>query len=135
MSRLFRVLMLTMLTGAVAAADQSAMRMYVVHLPIHSYRLLAMAMDRNGDIWFGSIHHVVHRYNPRTGTVETIPLPRTTVNYKLWASQSLPMNNKVYFLGAYPNLIIFNLNQKAFTEKPYPSPKPDMWYGVASPDR
>jgi len=53
MSRLFRVLMLTMLTGAVAAADQSAMRMYVVHLPIHSYRLLAMAMDRNGDIWFG----------------------------------------------------------------------------------
>lgn len=136
MSRLRRVLMLMVLTVVAGVADKSEPRMYVVHLPIHSYRLLAMAMDQNGDIWFGSIHHVVHRYNPRTRTVETIPLPKTTVHYKLWASQSLPMNNKVYFLGeAYPNLIIYNPTRKTFTEKPYPSSKPDVWYGVASPDK
>ena len=110
-------------------------RMFVVHLPIHSYRLLAMAMDENGDIWFGSIHHVVHRYSPSTGAVETIPLPKTTESYKFWASQSLPMGGKIYFLGeAYPNLLIYNPLRKTFTEKPYPSPKPDVWYGIAGPD-
>ncbi|HCX30983.1 MAG TPA: hypothetical protein DHU55_14635, partial [Blastocatellia bacterium] len=60
-----------------------SLSLHVVHLPIQSYRLLAMAMDEDGDIWFGSIHHVIHRYTPSTGAVETIPLPQTTANYKL----------------------------------------------------
>lgn len=122
--------------AGVPAGNGQLPQMYVVHLPIHSYRLLAMAMDDNGDIWFGSIHHVVHRYNPRTGAVETIPLPKTTENYKFWASQSLPVNKKVYFLGqAYPKLLVYDTIQKTFTEKPYPSPRPDVWYGIASPDK
>ncbi len=117
-----------MLIG-LSASGQQLPRIHVVHLPIHSYRLLAMSMDENGDIWFGSIHHVVHRYNPRTGAVETIALHKTTANYNFWASQSLPLNKKVYFLGeVYPNLLIYDPARKTFAGKPYPSPKPDVWY-------
>lgn len=124
------------LSLALSLQGEQRLGMHVVPLPIHSYRLLAMAMDDDGNIWFGSIHHVVHRYNPRSGAVETIALPKTTDSYKFWASQSLPMNKKVYFLGeAYPNLLIYDPLRKTFTEKPYPSPKPDVWYGVASPDK
>jgi hypothetical protein len=109
--------------------------MHVVRLPIQSYRLLAMAMDEDGDIWFGSIHHVIHRYTPSTGAVETIPLPPDTAGYNLWASQSLPANGKVYVLSqAYPKLIIYDRAARRFTEKAYPSPKPDVWYGLAHPD-
>jgi streptogramin lyase len=136
MTGMFRATAIVAILVSLSAGAEQRPRMYVVHLPIHSYRLLAMSMDDNGDIWFGSIHHVVHRYNPRTGAVDTIPLPKTTDNYKFWASQSLPLNNKVYFLGeAYPNLLIYDPVKKTFTEKPYPSPKPDVWYGIASPDK
>jgi len=68
------------------------LKLHMVRLPIQSYRLLAMAMDEDGDNWFGSIHHVIHRYTPSTGAVETIPLPQTSANYKLWASQCLAAN-------------------------------------------
>jgi streptogramin lyase len=112
-----------------------SLSLHVVHLPIQSYRLLAMAMDEDGDIWFGSIHHVIHRYTPSTGAVETIPLPQTTANYKLWASQCLAANRKIYILGqAYPKLVIYDRQTKSFSEESYPSPKPDVWFGVAHPD-
>lgn len=112
------------------------LKMYVAHLPITSYRLLAMEMDEDGDIWFGSIHHVIHRYTPSTGAVETIPLPEDTADYKnLWASQSLPANKKVYILSMdYPRLMIYDRETKSFTEKAYPSPKPNVWYGLSHPD-
>lgn len=114
---------------------QERLDLHVVHLPIYSYRLLAMAMDEDGDIWFGSVHHVIHRYTPSTGEVETIPLPATTSDYNFWASQCLPVGKKVYILGqAYPKLIIYDRSTKQFTEKSYPSPKPDVWYGLAHPD-
>jgi hypothetical protein len=109
--------------------------LHVVRLPIHSYRLLAMAMDEDGDIWFGSIHHAIHRYTPSTGAVETIPLPQTTANYKLWASQCLAANRKIYILGqAYPKLVIYDRQTRSFSETSYPSPKPDVWFGIAHPD-
>ena len=121
---------------AVSFSGDDLLKMHLVHLPINSYRLLAMAMDEDGDIWFGSIHHVIHRYTPSTGAVETIPLPDDTADYKnLWASQSLPANKKVYILSmAYPKLIIYDRASKSFTEKAYPSPKPDVWYGLSHPD-
>jgi hypothetical protein len=107
----------------------------VVRLPIQSYRLLAMAMDEDGDIWFGSIHHVIHRYTPSTGAVETIPLPQTSANYKLWASQCLAANRKIYILGqAYPKLVIYDRQTRTFSETSYPSPKPDVWFGIAHPN-
>jgi hypothetical protein len=122
--------------GTALHAQEERLNLHVVHLPIHSYRLLAMEMDEDGNIWFGSIHHVIHRYTPSTGAVETIPLPQTSANYNLWASQCLPVNKKVYILGeAYPKLIIYDRLTKQFTEKNYPSPKPDVWYAIAHPDR
>lgn len=114
---------------------QPRLDLHVAHLPIYSYRLLAMAMDEDGDIWFGSVHHVIHRYTPATGEVETTPLPQTTAGYNFWASQCLPARKKVYILGeAYPRLIIYDRVTRRFTEKPYPSPKPDVWYGLGHPD-
>lgn len=127
------LLVLGALTAALGGGEP--LKMYVVHLPIQSYRLLAMAMDEDGDIWFGSIHHVIHRYTPSTGAVETVPLPQDTADYNLWASQSLPANGKVYVLTqAYPKLIIYDRAARRFTEKPYPSPRPDVWYGLSHPD-
>ena len=135
----FALLGLALLCQEMVAAAQSAqaerLAMHVVHLPIHSYRLLAMQMDEEGNIWFGSIHHVIHRYTPSTGAVKTIPLPGTSAHYNLWASQCIPVNKKVYILGeSYPKLIIYNPLTNQFTEKDYPSPKPDVWYAMAHPD-
>lgn len=114
---------------------QERLKLHVVHLPINSYRLLAMEMDESGDIWFGSIHHVIHRYTPATGTVETIQLPQMTEGYHLWASQCLPASGKVYILGqAYPKLMIYDRRTKKFNETNYPSPKPDVWFGLKHPD-
>lgn len=122
--------------GTASIRSDDPLKLYLVHLPIQSYRLLAMAMDEEGDIWFGSIHHVIHRYTPSTGAVETIPLPQDAAEYKnLWASQLLPANKKVYILSmAYPRLMIYDRATKHFTEKAYPSPKPDVWYGLSHPD-
>ena len=130
------VLVLPWVSAATSFRGDELPKMYLVHLPIQSYRLLAMAMDEDGDIWFGSIHHVIHRYTPSTGAVETIPLPQDAAEYKnLWASQSLPANGKVYILSmAYPRLMIYDRAARRFTEKAYPSPKPDVWYGLPQPD-
>ncbi|MGI8467228.1 MAG: hypothetical protein ACR2N3_02140, partial [Pyrinomonadaceae bacterium] len=67
------VLMALLVLTISAFEGTKPLKMYLVRLPIKSYRLLAMAMDEDGDIWFGSIHHVIHRYTPSTGAVETIP--------------------------------------------------------------
>ena len=131
------ILLIALLVLTVSAFEGAKpLKMYLVHLPVNSYRLLAMAMDEDGDIWFGSIHHVIHRYTPSTGAVETIPLPPATADYKnLWASQSLPANKKVYILSMdYPRLMIYHRETKTFTEKAYPSAKPDVWYGLSHPD-
>jgi hypothetical protein len=129
------LLTIPLAVGAARPVGDDRLKMHLVHLPIQSYRLLAMAMDEDGDIWFGSIHHVLHRYTPSTGGVETIPLPEDTAGYDLWASQSLPANGKVYILSmAYPRLIIYDRKTKRFTEKAYPSPKPDVWYALPHPD-
>src|SRR5687768_10832977 len=60
---------------AAAGLAQEELGLHVVQAPIKSHRLLAMSMDDDGHIWTGSIHNVVHRYDPRTGTVEDVPLP------------------------------------------------------------
>jgi hypothetical protein len=100
--------------------------LHVVPTPIKSYRLLAMSMDDDGFIWAGAIHHAIHRYDPRTGQVETVELP-----YKAVACSCLCAGPKVYVLGqTYPRLIIYDRSTKKFDEKPYPSPKPDVWYGT-----
>lgn len=133
-TRAIVLIALLSLTEAALGGD-GPLKMYVVQLPINSYRLLAMEMDEGRDIWFGSIHHVIHRYIPTTGAVETIQLPQTTAGYPLWASQCLPASGKVYILGqAYPKLIIYDPRTKKFNETNYPSSKSDVWYGVKHPD-
>lgn len=120
--------------AAAAAAFPGGGAFHIVHLPIRSYRLLAMGMDEDGDIWFGSIHHRIHRYTPPTGAVETIALPPTKERF--WVSASLPANRKVYLLGQkYPRLLIYNRAGKKFSEASYPSRSPDVWYGLAHPGR
>ncbi len=105
-------------------------RLHVVPTPIRSYRLLSMSQDEDGFLWAGSIHRAVHRYDPRTGEVETIPLP-----YDATASACLCAGGKVYILGqSYPRLIIHDRETGTFREVAYPSPAPDVWYGVEAPD-
>src|SRR5438552_2074082 len=50
----------------IQAADMpgAALKLLSVPIPIHSYRLLLMSMDDEGIIWAGSIHQVIHRYDP-----------------------------------------------------------------------
>jgi len=89
-----------------------------------------MSMDRDGFIWAGSIHRTIHRYDPRTGAVESVPLPDNAV-----ASSCLCVGPKVYVLGqAYPRLIIYDRLAKTFRQVAYPGPKPDVWYGTEALD-
>jgi hypothetical protein len=109
-----------------AGAEHPPLPLHVVTTSIKSYRLLAMSMDDDGFIWCGSIHRVVHRYDPRTGDVETIKMP-----YDSSASSCICVGKKVYILGqSYPKLIVYDRPAAAFSEFTYPSPKPDVWYGV-----
>lgn len=117
---------IVLLAPLLAPAAEPALQLHVVPTPIKSYRLLAMSMDADGFIWAGSIHRAIHRYDPRTGNVETIKLP-----YDSSASNCICVADKVYILGqSYPKLIIFNRKTKQFRETPYPSAKPDVWYGT-----
>jgi hypothetical protein len=109
---------------------QKKLDLHVVPTPIKSYRLLSMSMDDDGFIWAGSIHKVVHRYDPRTGKVEDIPLP-----FQATASACICAGKKVYILGqTYPKLIIYDRSAKKFSEVAYPSAKPNVWYGTEGHD-
>jgi hypothetical protein len=111
---------------ALLAVETEQPKLHVVPTPIKSYRLLSMTMDDDGFIWCGSIHRVVHRYDPRTGDVETIKMP-----YDSSASSCICVGRKVYILGqSYSKLILYDRAAATFSEFPYPSPKPDVWYGV-----
>lgn len=116
--------------GSTRADEPAPLRFHTVPLGVKSYRLLAMSMDQDGYIWAGSIHHVVHRYDPRTGNVENLEVP-----YKATISSCLCLGNKVYMLGQnYPRLIIYDRSAKKFSEVPYPSAKPNYWYGTDPED-
>jgi hypothetical protein len=117
-----------LMASAAPAADPppDKLTLHVVPTPLKSYRLLAMDRDDDGFIWAGSIHQSIHRYDPRTGEVRTIALPA-----KATASACLCVGDKVYVLGqSYPRLIIYDRKAGTFTEKDYPSPRPDVWYGA-----
>src|SRR5688572_10116810 len=123
-SRIFAVC--TLLLGATLLSAAEPLPLHVVPTPIKSYRLLAMSMDDDGFIWCGSIHRVVHRYDPRAGTTETIPMP-----YDSSAASCICAGAKVYILGQnYPKLIVYDCKARSFSELAYPSPKPDVWYGT-----
>ena len=112
--------------GMADARAGSPLKLHVVETPIRSYRLLSMSMDDKGWIWAGSIHRVIHRYDPRTADVQTIPLP-----YDCAASSCICAGTKVYVLGQrYPKLIIYDRASDEFREIPYPSSRPDVWYGT-----
>src|SRR5438270_2673600 len=105
--------------GLAHAGDQPQRKLdlHVVPTPIKSYRLLAMSMDDDGFIWAGSIHKLVHRYDPCTSKAEDIPLP-----FQATASACICVGKKVYILGqSYPKLIVYDREKKEFREFAYPS--------------
>lgn len=112
------------------ADDRSILNLVTVETGLKSYRLLAMSMDTDGFIWVGSIHRVLHRYDPRTGAVENIALPADTN-----VSSCICVGDKVYLLGqTYPKLVVFDRKSRTFAQYPYPSPDADVWYGTESID-
>jgi hypothetical protein len=122
------LVVLVVLSGLARAGEPTRRKLdlHVVPTPIKSYRLLAMSMDDDGFIWAGAIHKVVHRYDPRTGKVEDVPLP-----FPATASACLCAGKKVYILGqTYPRLIVYDRTTRKFREAAYPSAKPDVWYGT-----
>jgi sugar lactone lactonase YvrE len=61
-----------------------------------------MSKDDDGFVWAGSIHRKVHRYDPRTGDVQTVEIPSSAT-----ASSCICVGEKVYVLGqTYPRLIV-----------------------------
>jgi hypothetical protein len=125
-----RLATLLLLAALPAIAADPTPPFHVVPTPVKSYRLLAMSMDADGFIWTGSIHRAVHRYDPRTATVETFKLP-----YDSSASNCICVGDKVYILGqSYLRLIIYDRKSKQFRETPYPAAKPDVWYGTEAVD-
>jgi hypothetical protein len=84
-----------------AVAANPVPPLHVVPVPVKSYRLLAMTMDADGFIWAGSIHRVVHLYDLRTATVETIKLP-----YDASVRNSIRVGDTVYILGQSCNRLI-----------------------------
>lgn len=119
-------LLIALVILTAGAADQEPLKLHVVHTSVRSYRLLAMSRDDDGFIWAGSIHQAIHRYDSRAGDIVTVPLP-----VKSAASSCICVGKKVYVLGqSYPRLIVYDRSTKKFTEKEYPSPRPDVWYGT-----
>src|SRR5262245_54495128 len=120
-------------SGRFAAArirSTGRLELHVVPTPIRSYRLLSMSRDDDGFIWAGSIHRAVHRYDPRDGRVETIPIP-----FDATAASCIASGPKVYILGqSYPRLIVLDRATRRFRERVYGSPKPDVWYGTEAID-
>jgi hypothetical protein len=118
---------------AQASAQESAgsLNLHVVATPIRSYRLLSMSMDDDGYIWAGAIHQVIHRYDPRTGTVlENVRLPHHAT-----ASSCICVGKKVYVLGqSYPRLVVYNRTTRQFREVDYTSSRPNVWYGTGAGD-
>src|SRR6266852_6767385 len=113
-----------------AVTARAELPLHLVPTPIKSYRLLAMSMDDDGFIWAGSIHRVLHRYDPRTGQVKTLPFP-----FNATASSCICVMKNVYVLGqAYPRLIIYDRSQGKFRKTAYPSARPDVWYGTEAVD-
>jgi hypothetical protein len=89
-----------------------------------------MSMDADGSIWAGSIHRMIHRYDPRTGKISSIKLP-----YDSSAASCICVGKKVCVLGqSYPRLIIYDREAQAFAEADYPSARPDVWYGTEAVD-
>jgi len=117
--------------GTAAETSPSSLDLVAVETGIKSYRLLAMSMDADGFIWAGSIHRILHRFDPRTGAVENIPLPSDGN-----VSSCICVDDKVYLLGqTYPRLVVYHRKTREFREHAYPSPRADVWYGTESPDR
>lgn len=124
------IVALAVVSQRASSQDHDPLKLQVVPTPIKSYRLLAMSRDEDGFIWAGSIHQAIHRYDPRTGDVLTVPLP-----VKATASACICVGNKVYILGqSYPRLIVYDRTDKKFQEKDYPSAKPNVWYGTEAID-
>ena len=122
--------LLVELEGGWVADDKQpfVLQLHTVSVPIKSYRLLSMSMDDDGFIWVGSIHQTFHRYDPRKGTIR--------IPYKATVNACLCVCKKVYLLGqTYPRLIVYNRTTGKFNEFPYPSPKPNIWYGNAAEGR
>lgn len=114
------------LSGQVAGQDADRLQLHVVPTTLKSCRLLAMSRDDDGFIWAGSIHQAIHRYDPRTGDVVTVPLP-----VKATASSCICVGKKVYVLGqSHPHLLVLDRTTWQFHAYNYPSPKPDVWFGT-----
>ena len=75
--RLHQVVRFDYLVRNTPPADKSqpGLRLFAVPLPITSYRPPSMPRDEDGFLWFGAIHHAIHRCDPRKGSIETIDLP------------------------------------------------------------
>lgn len=109
----------------------SALTLFAVPLPIYSHRLLSMSMDEEGRIWSGSIHRVIHCYDPMNGRAQTIRMPFDTV-----AASCLCAGGKVYVLGQrYPKLISYNRTSRQFQEFAYPGKSPNVWYAAQTSDQ
>jgi hypothetical protein len=122
---------LVLLACAVSTAIAQALELHTVPLQgVTSYRLLGMSMDSDGYIWLGSIHRVIHRYDPRSGTLDSIKMP-----FDSSTSSCIAVGRKVYLLGqSYPKLMVYHRDEKRFTEHAYPSAKPNVWYAAESGD-
>ena len=128
MTRCIPALVVVLGSAALSAADlqHGSLNLHVIPTSVVSYRLLSMSRDPDGFVWAGSIHQAIHRYDPRTREIKTIPLPT-----KSTASACICAGEKVYVLGqSYPRLIIYDRKTGTFIEKEYPSAKPDVWYGT-----
>lgn len=115
-----------LLTLSLCWGRADAIEMHVVPVPIQSNRLLGMSSDDDGNIWCGSFLRAIHRYDPRTTQIETIPLPNSRT-----ATACLCVGSKVYCLGQkYPKLVIYDRGNGTFREVDYPVANPEVWYGT-----
>jgi hypothetical protein len=117
---------IALFAALLSAASAASIELHPVPISAKSPRLLGMSMDEDGFIWLGSTHRRIYRYDPRAAATEEIPLP-----FDSSTSQCICVGTKVYLLGqAYPKLIIYDRTTRSFREVPYPSAKPDVWYGT-----
>ncbi len=100
-------------------------KMYPVWADAENRRLFGMDNDEEGALWFSSGIPKLHRYQPRTGEIDTIPLPEGH-----GGSECVCVGGKVYLLPqANPRITIYQVAEDRVVQVDKPFLEANIWNG------
>ncbi len=136
MKTIARIAAWLLLLPPLAFAQLRLPKIYRVDLNIDPslvQRFLAMSMDADGVIWFGTTTRTLFRYDPRTGGIKTVAIP-PTVPIGQFIASSLVVDHRVYMLlEKSPVLLVYDAASRKFSTSRLGSEKANTWYGARVP--